>query len=151
MLEPFEIKRSAGMYVSVVVLAGIIGTGFIGFAYLDNRGRFWWVIGAVLLVAALVHAIALIGVRTPIFVADEHGVRLRDRAGWTGIPWVDMDEIRIVPRRGLWSDPRIKVISRDGFRVHSCPIGFATTVSPRIAQYELSRRRDRGTAMDLKV
>lgn len=149
MLEPFEIKRRAGLYISVVVLAGVVGLGFLAFAYFDSHAKFWWVSGAVLIAAALVYSLALFGVDTPLFVADEHGVRLRDKSGWVGLRWQDMDEIRIVPRQGLWSDPRVKVISRDGFRVYTAPLGFSTTASPSVTRYELDRRRDRSTALDV--
>lgn len=149
MLEPFEIKRRAGMYRSVVVMACVIGCGFLAFAFFYDNGPFWWGTGAILLIAALVHGIALFGVNTPVFVADEHGVRLRDKSGWVGLRWQDMDEIRIIPRKGLWSDPRVKVISRDGSRVYTAPLGFSTTASATTTRYELDRRRDRNADVNL--
>jgi len=149
MLEPFEIKRRAGLYTSVVVLAGVTGAGFIIFAFFEGYGPFWWGCGAVLLLAAAIHALGLVGIATPIFVADEFGVRLRDKSGWVGLRWRDMDEIRVLPRQGLWSDPRIKVISKDGSRVYSAPLGFSTTASLSVTRYELDRRRDRGADVDV--
>lgn len=143
MLEPFEIKRRTSLYLAVVVLAAAVGAGFLAFAYFESDGMFWWVVGACLMVVAVAHCGGLIGINTPIFVADDYGVRLRDKAGWVGLRWQDMDEIRIVPRQGLWSDPRVKVISRDGFRVYSAPLGFSTTASVDLVRYELDRRRSR--------
>jgi hypothetical protein len=98
----------------------------------------------------LTGALALLGLlnlrglrdaRTPLFVADDHGVRMKAREGWVGLLWSEMGEIRVERRIGLRYDPRVKVVSRDGTKFYTSPLGLATNVSPGEAEVQLARRR----------
>ena len=103
----------------------------------------WWLVLPAALFAVL-GLITLPGVgdaRTPLFVADDHGVRMRHETGWIGLLWSELGEIRVEPRVGLRHDARVKVISQDGLRIYDAPVGFATNVSPAEAEVQLARRR----------
>ena len=52
-----------------------------------------------------------------------------------------MGEIKVERRAGLRHDPRIKVVSSDGQRFYTSPLGLATNVSPGEAEVQLAQRR----------
>lgn len=137
--EPFEIRRRTGLLVALAVMCAALAAGF-GWVAVDEQPLFS-VPALVLAVLALVHLWSLRGARIPVFVADDHGVRLRAAEGWVGLLWTEVGEIKVEPREGVRHDPRIKVVSRDGRRVHTSPLGLGTSVSPGEAEVQLARRR----------
>ncbi|MCX6407672.1 MAG: hypothetical protein NTV28_12205 [Propionibacteriales bacterium] len=136
---PFEIRRRALLYLVVGLAALAVGAGF-GFLAWERDDTALWVPGGVLLFLALTVLQGVRDARTPLFVADAHGVRMRDGDGWVGLLWSEMADIRVEPRDGLL-DPRVKVISPDGRRIHTAPLGLGTTVSVEEAREEIARRR----------
>ena len=140
MLESFEIRRRASIYVGVGVVALALGIAFGLRAHREKEPRLWFLV-AVLAVIAYVHLIAAIDSRTPLFVADDQGVRLRSGHEWVGFLWREMGEIRVERREGIFYDARVKVLSGDGTRIYSAPLGFATNASPAEAEVQLARRR----------
>lgn len=137
---PFVIMRRTGLYVGLTVATLVIAVAFGVLAFV--REDWWLVIPAA--VFAVLGAVTLPGVgdaRTPLFVADDHGVRMRHQHGWIGLLWSELGEIRVEPRVGLRHDARVKVISQDGLRIYDAPVGFATNVSPAEAEVQLARRR----------
>lgn len=140
MNEPFEIRRRTGLYALLGVLCLALAGGFGWLAY-DREDAVLWAPAGVLAVMGLVHLWGLRGARAPLLVADDHGVRLRSREGWVGLLWSEMGEIRVERRVGIRQDPRVKVVSSDGTRFHTAPLGVATNVSPGEAEVQLARRR----------
>ena len=137
---PFVILRRTGVYVALTVAALLLAAGFGAVALI--REDWWLAIPAVFFV--VLGLITLPGVgdaRTPLFVADDHGVRMRHENSWIGLLWSELGEIRVEPRVGLRHDARVKVISHDGLRIYDAPVGFGTNVSPDEAESELARRR----------
>ena len=137
---PFVIMRRTGLYVGLTVATLLIAAGFGALAVIREDWRL--AIPAVLF--AVLGFITLPGVgdaRTPLFVADDHGVRMRHDNGWIGLLWSELGELRVEPRVGLRHDARVKVISHDGLRIYDSPVGFATNVSPAEAEVQLARRR----------
>jgi hypothetical protein len=138
--EPFEIRRRIGLYVVVGLAALAVAVGFAVLAWQRDDLVLWAPAGVLLLLSLVV----LQGVRdagTPLFVADAHGVRMRDGDGWVGLLWSEMADVRVEPRDGLL-DPRVKVVSPDGQQIYTAPLGLGTTVTAEEAQAELDRRRD---------
>ncbi len=139
--EAFEIRRRTGLYLVLALLCLAVAAGFGWFAY--DRGAPLLVLPAVLLVVvAVTHLRGLRDARTPLFVADDHGVRLRAAEGWVGLLWSELGEIRVEKREGVRHDPRVKVVSSDGLRFYTSPLGLATNVSPGEAEVQLARRRE---------
>lgn len=140
MAEPFEIRRSVAIYLGVGLAAAALAIAFGFRAYSDKEPLLWILVG-LLAVVAYVHVVAAVDARTPLFVADDQGVRLRDGHEWVGFLWQEMGDIRVERRDGIAHDPRVKVVSGDGYRIYSAPLGFATNSSPAEAEVQLARRR----------
>ncbi len=137
---PFVIMRRTGLYVGLTVATLLIAAGFGALAVVRED----WRLAIPAVVFAVLGLITLPGVgdaRTPLFVADDHGVRMRHDEGWIGLLWSELGELRVEPRVGLRHDARVKVISHDGLRIYDAPVGFATNVSPAEAEIQLARRR----------
>ena len=137
--EPFQIYRRWGLYLVTGIAA--IGIAAAVAAAAALRGPDWlWVIAAPLLIIGLVALPGVADRKTPLLVADGHGVRLRDGADWVGLLWSEIAQIVVEPRAGV-HDPRVKVVTSDGRQVYSTPVGFTTDVSIADAEVELARRR----------
>ena len=137
---PFVILRRTGLYIGLTVATFLVAAGFGTLAFL--RDDWMLVIPAAFFVALGLITLPGVGdARTPLFVADDHGVRMRHEHGWIGLLWSELGEIRVEPRVGLRHDARVKVISQDGLRIYEAPVGFATNVSPAEAEVQLARRR----------
>jgi len=122
------------------VLSLLLAGGFAWLAY-DRSDLVLLAPVAALLVMGVVNLYGLRNARTPLFVADDHGVRLRGREGWVGLLWSEMGEIRVERRAGIRHDPRVKVVSSDGTRFYTSPLGLATDTAPGEAEVQLARRR----------
>jgi hypothetical protein len=137
--EPFQILRRWSLYAATAGISLVIAVAVAAVASLN--GPVWlWGLAALLLVVGL---IALPGVAdrdTPLMVADSHGVRLRDHGEWVGLLWSEIAQIVVEPRAGA-QDPRVKVVTADGRRVYSTPVGFTTDVPVVDAEVQLARRR----------
>lgn len=139
--EPFEVRRRGILYAGLGLLALALAV-LVGWRAVGTPDQWWlWIVVAALGLIALVHLIGALDARTPLFVADDYGVRLRDGKGWAGIMWGDMGDIRVEAREGIRHDPRIKVVSGDGSRVFTAPLGFATSSTPAEAEIQLASRR----------
>ncbi|MGA8987487.1 hypothetical protein [Aeromicrobium sp.] len=140
MTEPFEIRRRTGLYLVLALLCFALAAGFGWFAY-DRSDLVLCGPLAILLLLGLNLLRGLRDARTPLFVADGHGVRMLAREGWVGLLWSEMGEIRVERRIGVRFDPRVKVVSSDGTKFYTAPLGLATNVSPGEAEVQLARHR----------
>ena len=136
----FVILRRTGLYIGLTVASLLLAAAFGVLAFV--RDDWWLVIPAAVFTALGIITLPGVGdARTPLFVADDHGVRMRHQNSWIGLLWSELGEIRVEPRAGLRHDARVKVISHDGLRIYEAPVGFATNVSPAEAEVQLARRR----------
>lgn len=140
MAEPFEIRRRGGLYFGVGFVAVLLTIAFAARAVTESEPLLS-ILVVVLAVIAYVHLVAAVDYRTPLFVADDQGVRLRDGHVWVGFLWQEMGDIRVERRDGIAHDARVKVVSADGHRIYSAPLGFATNSSPAEAEVQLAKRR----------
>lgn len=139
MSEAFEVRRRSGLFTVLVFAALAVSAGFGWIAARESDWRLA-VPAAVLLVIACMLVRAVGDFRTPLFVADDHGIRLRAERGWVGLLWSELGELKVERRTGLFHDARIKVVSADGMRVYFSPLGPATNVSAAQAQDQLAER-----------
>lgn len=128
--ESPEVSIGRNSRVSAVA-AGV--TGLVAVAYFvraaGGSGALDWVVFTMLAGLTLVHLHSLRDARTPLFVADVQGVRVRTGRAWRGITWGDLDEVEHLPRRGLLRDGRLLVFPADGGPHVSTPLGLVTSVT----------------------
>ncbi|HUP99010.1 MAG TPA: hypothetical protein VM093_00975 [Aeromicrobium sp.] len=135
----FQVFRRTGLYLAAMIVATIAAAAVAVAALVRGVAPLWVVVVLLLLLGLL----ALRGVRdgqTPIFVADEYGVRLHERDTWIGLLWREIDEVVVEPTSGF-RDARIKLTSKDARRTYATPVGFTTSVTVAEAEVELARRR----------
>lgn len=138
-VPPFEIFRKARLYLGASVFS-VVTAGILAVSALTSGVVWLWAPVALLVLLALVALPGIADSGTPIFVADEYGVRLHQRDNWVGMLWREISEIVVVPG-GLGRDARIRVTGQDGQHTYVTPVGFTTTVSVAEAEVELARRR----------
>ncbi|WP_456697368.1 hypothetical protein [Aeromicrobium sp. P5_D10] len=140
MSDAFEVHRRTSLYLVLVLACLAVGGGFVWQA--TEREDYLLIAPAVVLIGLAVMLLRGVGdPRTPLFVADDHGIRLRSDNGWVGLLWSELGELRVEPREGVIHDPRIKVVSSDGRRFYTSPLGLSTNVSPGEAEVQLASRR----------
>lgn len=141
MSAPFEIRRRIQLFWILAGACFVLAAGFGWFAY-DRSNPYLWAPAVILVLLGASNLRGLRDSRMPLFVADDHGVRMRSADGsWVGLLWSEMGEIRVERRVGIRHDPRVKVVSSDGARFYTSPLGLATTSSPGEAEIQLARRR----------
>ncbi len=138
--DVFEIRRRASLYYGIGVVAAVLMILFAIQAFTARQPLLWIIVAALALLAYL-HLVAASDSATPLFVADRHGVRLRDGNQWVGFLWSELGDIRVEHRDGVRFDPRIKVLTEDGGQIFTAPLGFTTTISPRGAETQLAALR----------
>ncbi|MGA8850298.1 MAG: hypothetical protein WB508_01140 [Aeromicrobium sp.] len=138
--EPFEIRRRVWLFI-VVMMASWALAGAYGWLGYDREEPYLWGVAGGLFLIGLVFARMLRQVRTPLLVADLHGVRMLGPAGWVGFLWREMGDIT-VERRSLRHGPRVRVRGLEDRRDLTVPVGLATNVSAPRTEIELARRRE---------
>ena len=110
-----EVRRRAGLAALVGVVGGGVATAYLARA-VDTGSALDWALCALMALVAVAHLAALVDARTPLLVADEHGVRLRLGRSWTGLTWASLRRVELTARSGL-RDGRIVVVPRSPERV----------------------------------
>lgn len=136
--EPYEIRRRASLVVAAVVIPLSLAIVY-GWYALSHSNVIAWLMAGLLSAIGAVALTGLSNLRSPVFVADEHGVRLREGKRWVGLLWEEMDDIHLIARSGL-RDPHLLVFGAGGTRVHSVAVGFVTDADPDEVREELARR-----------
>lgn len=139
-MTEFVIQRRTAVHAGLALGGALVAAGIGYWAYSRGPTPLWLLAGLFALLA-LVHLVAAQDSVTPLLVADDQGVRMRIGKDWFGILWNDIGDVRIEPRDGLIRDAHVKVVSVDGERVYTTPVGAATNVSATRAQVELAARR----------
>lgn len=136
----FVVGRRSGLLAALGWLCLLVALGFGAFGAF--RGTWWAALPAGgYLLLGLFHLVATRN-HTPLFVADEHGVRMPADGGWIGLLWRDIGELRVENGFVILRGPRIKLVTADGTRVLSAPLGLATDVSADDARRQLARRQE---------
>ena len=109
MVSDIQIGRNGRLATLVGGTAGLVAVAF----FVRHDGLVDVVLGAVLLAVGGYQLWTAWDARTPLLVADDHGVRVRLGRVWQGIPWHDLDEVEHQPRRSWWRDGRIVLLPVD--------------------------------------
>jgi hypothetical protein len=108
-VSDIQINRNGRLASVVGVVAGVVALAF----FVRHDGALDLALGAVLLAVAAYQLWSAWDSRTPLLVADDHGVRVRLGRVWQGIPWQDIDEVEHLPRRSWWRDGRLVLLPQD--------------------------------------
>lgn len=111
--DGIEIRRNGRLAGAVALTASVPAVAYLVRA---AEGGTWvdWVLCAALLAMVAGYARAAYDARTPLLVADVHGVRMRLGRSWQGLTWEDLDAVEHLPRRGWWRDGRLVLHVKEG-------------------------------------
>jgi hypothetical protein len=103
------IRRNVWLSGVVAGLAALLGLGYLlrGSSLLDT------VVGVALLLIAALHGAGLASARTPVLVADEHGIRMRVGPTWRGLPWGSVRQVVVEHADSPLREGRLVVVPRD--------------------------------------
>ncbi len=105
------VRRRTSLLVVLLAASTGLAAGYV-WRFSASSRLLDLVVGLVLAVIALCHAYAWVDSRTPLFVADSTGVRIRLGRDWTGIPWDRVESVE-VEARGRVKDGRVAVLTAD--------------------------------------
>lgn len=107
-----EIRRSSLLAALLGGAASAVAIAYLGRAASGGGVLDWALAGGMALLGAL-WLVALVDARTPLLVADGHGLRIRLGRSWTGLPWGALARVEHLPRRGLLGDGRLVPVPYD--------------------------------------
>ena len=103
-----EIRRNAVLSAVIGAAASAMAIAYLWRAISSGAALDWSLCVALgLMAAGFLHS--LLDSRTPLFIADELGVRIRLGSQWRGLPWEAVDRVAVRPRKGLFRDGRVVV------------------------------------------
>lgn len=122
-----EVRRDVRVAAPLGVVAALVAAAYVARVAGGGSPLDWALLTLVGVIAA-VHLATLADSRAPLFVADEHGVRLRRGRTWHGLPWTDIDAVEVLPRRSWWRDGSLDVLAGED-EPRSVPLAMSTTVT----------------------
>jgi hypothetical protein len=98
-----------------VWLSGVVAglALLIGVAYVLRGSGLSTFVGVVLLAVAALNALGVSAARTPVLVADQHGIRLRVGLTWRGLPWGAIRQVVVEHADHPLREGRLVVVPRD--------------------------------------
>ncbi len=110
--ETVEVRRNAGLSAAVGALASAVAIAWLARAS-SSAELLDWAVSATVGLVGIAHLLAFLDARSPLLVADAHGVRIRLGRSWQGMPWSRIEEVEHTPRRGVLRDGRLVLLPRD--------------------------------------
>ncbi|MGI8992711.1 MAG: hypothetical protein ACR2FP_00280, partial [Nocardioidaceae bacterium] len=105
------IRRRAGLMGLIAVAALAMAAAYL-WRFSQTQGAVELLLGSVLGIVAIAHALAFGDARTPLLVADETGLRVRLGGDWIGLTWHQVERIE-VDERGRVADGHVAVLAAD--------------------------------------
>lgn len=106
---PVAVRRNVVLSAAVAGAALLFGGAFLARA----SSAFDVLLGLVLLAVAALNLPALASARTPVLVADDHGIRLRVGLAWRGLPWSAIRQLVVEDQVSLIREGRLVIVARD--------------------------------------
>ncbi len=119
-----EVRRNAGLVGGIGGAAAVVAILYLSRAT-STGGWLDWVLCLVMAGVAAAYLQGLVDARTPLLVADVHGIRVRQGRTWHGVPWSDVEAVEHRARRGPLADGWLEVFPRDGAPV-AVPLSMST-------------------------
>jgi hypothetical protein len=110
------VRRNAGLAAAIGGVASAVATAYLARAA-QSGAVLDWVLAGVLGLLGIGYLAAFVDARTPLLVADPHGVRIRLGRAWRGLPWGALQRVEHTPRRGLLRDGRLLLVVRNPARL----------------------------------
>ncbi len=107
--DGIEVRRHAGVAAGVGLTASAVAIAYLGRAT-QGGSVLDWAFVVVMGLLGIYWLFSLVDARTPLLVADSHGIRIRLGRTWRGLPWTAVHHVEHTPRRGLLSDGRLVVV-----------------------------------------
>lgn len=107
--DTVEVRRNAGL--SAVVGAGASAIAIAYLARATGTGSWLdWALFVVMGGLGVAHLLAFVDARSPLLVADSHGVRVRLGRSWHGMTWGALSRVEHLPRRNPLRDGRLVLV-----------------------------------------
>jgi hypothetical protein len=110
------VRRNAGLAAAIGGVASAVAIAYLARAA-QSGAVLDWVLAGVLGLLGIGYLAAFVDARTPLLVADPHGVRIRLGRAWRGLPWGALQRVEHTPRRGLLRDGRLLLVVRNPARL----------------------------------
>ncbi|WP_109508741.1 helix-turn-helix domain-containing protein [Nocardioides speluncae] len=114
--QAVEVRRNSGLAAAVGACASAVAIGYLARAAQTGHLLDWLLVLVMGAIGGL-HLRAFVDARTPLLVADPHGVRIRLGRTWRGLPWGALAAVEHNPRRGLLRDGRLTLVPHNPQRV----------------------------------
>lgn len=105
------IRRRAGLMGLIAAAALALATAYL-WRFSQTESSVALLLGTVLGVTAIAHALAFGDARTPLLVADDTGLRVRLGGDWIGLTWSQVERVE-VDERGRVTDGHVAVLAAD--------------------------------------
>jgi cytoskeleton protein RodZ len=109
---PFEVRGRPGIHIVVSVVAGGTALAYLWRA-IDGGSPILWAMVALLVGVSVLHLLGRREAALPRLVADEHGVRVRQRAQWIGLPWSDLERVEVAALHGPLGPTSVRLLTGD--------------------------------------
>src|SRR5262247_1737495 len=108
----FEVRGRPGIHIVVSAVAGVTALAYLWRA-VDGGSVILWAMVALLVGIAVLHLLGRREASLPRLVADEHGVRVRRRRQWIGLPWDDIDRVDVASMHGPLGSTVVRLLRDD--------------------------------------
>jgi hypothetical protein len=114
--ESVQVRRNAALAAAIGAAASAVAIAYLARAT-ETGAVVDWVLAAGLGLLGIGYLAAFVDARTPLLVADGHGVRIRLGRAWRGLPWGALQRVEHTPRRDLLRDGRLVLVVRNPARL----------------------------------
>jgi hypothetical protein len=114
--ESVVIRRNAGLAAAIGGLASAVAIAYLARAT-ESGAVFDWLLAVGLGLLGIGYLAAFVDARSPLLVADSHGVRIRLGRSWRGLPWGALQRVEHTPRRGPLRDGRLVMVVHNPARL----------------------------------
>ncbi len=114
--ESVVVRRNAGLAAAIGGLASAVAIAYLARAT-ESGAVLDWLLAVGLGLLGIGYLAAFVDARSPLLVADSHGVRIRLGRSWRGLPWGALQRVEHTPRRGPLRDGRLVMVVHNPARL----------------------------------
>ncbi len=114
--ESVVVRRNAGLAAAIGGVASAVAIAYLARAT-ESGAVLDWLLAVGLGLLGIGYLAAFVDARSPLLVADSHGVRIRLGRSWRGLPWGALQRVEHTPRRGPLRDGRLVMVVHNPARL----------------------------------